>query len=108
MQWMSLNPMGFLGGSMSGGEILVILVAMLLLFGSKKMPSMARNLGKSLENFRRASRDVTNEIMTADLDEPATKRKQPPAIAADDSADENTPAVKTSEHAVGRNDTHRA
>lgn len=67
--------MAFIGGSISGGEILIILVVMLLLFGSKNLPKMARNLGRAMEEFRRASREVTDEIMRADLDkdEPAPK-----------------------------------
>jgi len=64
----------FIGGSMSGAEIMIILVALLLLFGSKNLPSIARNIGKSLETFRRTSREVTDEIMRADLD------KDPPPM----------------------------
>jgi len=48
----------FLGGA----EIIVVLVAVLLLFGSKKLPEVARGLGKGMNEFRRAADDIKNEI----------------------------------------------
>lgn len=65
---------GFLG-TPSGGEILLVLLVVLLLFGSKNLPRMARTLGKTLEEFRRASREVTDEIMHA-ADEPPEKPRK--------------------------------
>ena len=44
--------------------MLVLLVA-LLLFGSKNLPKVARTLGKTMEEFRRAARHVSNEILRA-------------------------------------------
>ena len=60
-------------GAPSGGEILLVLLVVLLLFGSKNLPKMARTLGRTLEEFRRAAREVSDEIMHAE-DEP----KEPP------------------------------
>ena len=109
MNSVALSTMAFLGGSMSGGEILLILVAMLLLFGSKKLPGMARNLGKSMEAFRRASREVTNEIMTSDLDEPVsqTSKKREASAVLDAGAGDSGPAIKTPEQSVGRDESSR-
>ena len=92
-------PMAFLGGSMSGGEIMLILLAMLLLFGSKKLPEMARNLGKAMESFRRASREVTDEIMRADLAETVSKKP------VDDAYEETAPEVKSTPQAVNRDES---
>ncbi len=50
----------------SGGELLLVLLVILLLFGSKNLPKMARTLGRTLEEFRRAAREVSDEIMQAD------------------------------------------
>jgi TatA/E family protein of Tat protein translocase len=58
-------PLAPLGGSFGVGEILLIFVVVLLLFGSKNLPSIARSLGKTLEESRRAARDVSNEIIHA-------------------------------------------
>lgn len=62
-------------GSPGGPEILLILLAVLLLFGAKRLPEIARSLGRSMEEFRRAARDVTDEIMHADLE---AQRPSPP------------------------------
>jgi len=50
---------------MSIGEITLILVAYLLLFGAKGIPSLAQGLGKAVYQFRNAAKDVQNEIMTS-------------------------------------------
>lgn len=44
--------------NLGGGEIFIILLIILLLFGSKKIPELARGLGKGIRYFK----DATNEI----------------------------------------------
>ena len=39
-------------------EIIIILVIVLLLFGGKKLPELAKGLGKGLREFKNASRDI--------------------------------------------------
>lgn len=51
-------------------ELILILLVALLLFGAKNLPKIARNLGKSMEEFRRAANDVKREIMQADAEPP--------------------------------------
>lgn len=46
-------------------ELLVILVIALIIFGPKKIPELARSLGKGINEFRRASREVEKEISEA-------------------------------------------
>jgi len=46
----------------SGQEIIIVLVVALLLFGSKKIPEIARGLGKGMREFRKATTDIKNEI----------------------------------------------
>lgn len=43
-------------------EMIVILFAVLLLFGGKKLPELARGLGKGIREFKDASDDVKREI----------------------------------------------
>jgi sec-independent protein translocase protein TatA len=45
-----------------GGEIVVVALAFLLLFGSKKIPEMARGLAKGLREFKKAADDIKREI----------------------------------------------
>ena len=102
--------MGFIGGSMSGGEIILILLALLLLFGSKNLPSIARNIGKSMETFRRASREVTDEIMRADIDDEKPSAKSKTSVKTVEKMEDVKDAeveVKPSSQAVQRDDSTR-
>ena len=47
---------------MSGSEIFIILLVVLLLFGANKLPEIARGLGKGYQEFRRATNDIRNEF----------------------------------------------
>lgn len=51
-------------------EIIGILLVLLLLFGAKKLPELARGLGKGINEFKRASRDVQDELQRAVEEEP--------------------------------------
>lgn len=55
-------------------ELILILVVALLVFGPNRLPELARSLGKGLAEFRRASSDLRDQLMT----EPP---KPPPAPA---------------------------
>ncbi|PID68726.1 MAG: twin-arginine translocase TatA/TatE family subunit [Flavobacteriales bacterium] len=46
----------------SGGEIFVILVIVLMLFGSDKIPGIARELGKGMRQLKDATNDIKREI----------------------------------------------
>lgn len=47
---------------MSGGEILLIFLAILVLFGADKMPGMARTIGKGMREFQKAADDIKSEL----------------------------------------------
>ena len=51
-------------------EVVLILVVILVLFGSKKIPEFARGLGQGIKEFKKASREVTDEIQNATVDTP--------------------------------------
>lgn len=48
--------------NMGSSEIMIILVVVLLLFGGKKLPELARGLGKGIRDFKDASEGVKREI----------------------------------------------
>jgi sec-independent protein translocase protein TatA len=57
------------------GEILLILVLALVIFGPKRLPEMGRSIGRSMREFRRATSDLRNEIETdLDVEEPPRRR----------------------------------
>ncbi|HZA27302.1 MAG TPA: twin-arginine translocase TatA/TatE family subunit [Actinomycetota bacterium] len=55
-------------------ELIIILVIVLLLFGAKKLPEMARSLGKSQKEFKKGMREGAEE---ADLEDPDRELKEP-------------------------------
>jgi TatA/E family protein of Tat protein translocase len=46
----------------SGGEILIVLLLVLLLFGPKKIPEIARAFGKGMNEIKKVQRDINSEI----------------------------------------------
>ena len=48
--------------NLGGGEIILILLLVLILFGAKKLPELAKGLGQGIKEFKKATRDVTDEI----------------------------------------------
>ena len=64
-------PLAFLVGVPGGGELLLIFVAVLLMFGPKKLPEIARNIGKAMEYLRQTSQEFRDQVMR--LDEETTK-----------------------------------
>lgn len=49
-------------GSIGSFELFIILLVALLLFGSKQLPQVARNLGKGLRDFQKATQSARDEI----------------------------------------------
>lgn len=49
-------------GNLGTGEIILILLIILIFFGAKKIPDLAQGLGKGVREFRKAMRDVQDEI----------------------------------------------
>ncbi len=49
-------------GGLGGTEILVILLVILLFFGAKKIPELARGIGQGINEFRKASDQIKKEI----------------------------------------------
>ncbi len=48
------------------GEIIVILAVVLLLFGAKRIPELARGLGRGVSSFRQGLNEVADEIDNAE------------------------------------------
>ncbi len=62
--------------SMPGGsELLLIFVIILILFGAKRIPEVAQNLGKGIREFKKSMREVQSEIDSADVSKPAISGK---------------------------------
>lgn len=66
------NVLGFIGG-LGGTEVMLILLAILLLFGAKKIPELARGLGKGIREFKDATKEIKNDIENSSKEDVHTK-----------------------------------
>ena len=67
-------------GSIGMPELIIILVIALIIFGPRKLPELGKSLGRSLNEFKKASTDVQNtleqEIKIEEQKDAPTKAKQ--------------------------------
>lgn len=61
-------------GPLGWSELLIILFIVLIIFGPRKLPEVAEAFGKSIQKFKKASREVTDEIHSATIDENKDKQ----------------------------------
>jgi sec-independent protein translocase protein TatA len=66
--------------NLGGGEIILVLALVLILFGAKKLPELAKGLGQGIKEFKKATKEVTDEVHNA-MEEPpsAPQRRLPPS-----------------------------
>jgi TatA/E family protein of Tat protein translocase len=76
-------------------ELIIILVIALIIFGPRKLPELGKSLGRSLNEFKRASADLQNtleqEIRLEEQKEQQTKPR-PDNTSAADTTDSGTVA----------------
>ena len=72
-------------------EMIMIFVVILLLFGAKKLPELARGIGKSMGEFKKARDEFEHEITRSET-EVRTKDTQPKV--AERPLDESAPVVR--------------
>lgn len=53
-------------GALGPTEIILIFLAILLLFGAKRIPEIARGLGKGIREFKDATNDIKRELTVSD------------------------------------------
>lgn len=79
---------------LGGWEIVLILAVVLILFGAKKLPELAKGLGQGIKEFKKAANDVTSEINRAADDDYSSRQVQyrPPekTIEASSSASQSS------------------
>ncbi len=61
------------------GEILLIMVFIVVFFGAKKIPEIAKGLGAGIREFRKAARDIQEEVQNnaKEIDQKETKQVPP-------------------------------
>ncbi len=63
-------------GNLGAGEIILILLVILILFGAKKIPELARGIGKGMSEFKKGLKDVENEIKNSDETKKTETKKE--------------------------------
>jgi sec-independent protein translocase protein TatA len=58
-------------GNLGTGEIIIIALIVLLLFGGKKIPELMRGIGKGVKNFKDGVKGIEEEIKLDDTDHKA-------------------------------------
>lgn len=56
-------------GSIGMPELIVIFLVVLLLFGSKRLPELARGLGKGIREFKKATSDLRDQLDVSDVEQ---------------------------------------
>ena len=69
---------------LNGWEIVLILAVVLVLFGAKKLPELAKGLGSGIKEFKKATRDVTDELNSAVNEEPPPPPRKLPPVATEE------------------------
>ncbi len=75
-----INPLAFIEG-IGGPELIMIMFIILLLFGSNRLPELAKGLGKSVREFKKATSGVEAEVRRAMEEEPPSPPKKPQPAA---------------------------
>ncbi|MDQ8184399.1 twin-arginine translocase TatA/TatE family subunit [Pelagicoccus sp. SDUM812002] len=67
--------LGFM--NMGWPEITIVIVIFILLFGAKKLPELARGVGKSIKEFKKATSNIEEEVRNAIEEEPKASAPKP-------------------------------
>jgi len=83
-------------GMLGGWEIVLILAVVLILFGAKRLPELAKGLGTGIREFKKATREVTDEISNAMDDTSPPPPPRLPASTTPPSPPESSPSTTPS------------
>ena len=89
-------------------ELMIIFLAVLLLFGGKKIPEIARGLGKGIREFKRAASDIQRELDLGRLDDNIAKKPKPdiPDISTDTAKQASTTSDAVTESKPDQPEVH--
>ena len=70
--------------NLGGGEIILILAIILILFGAKKLPELARGLGQGIKEFKKATQNASEGLREVLAESPSTAPRSfaPPTTAS--------------------------
>ena len=92
--------------NLGGPDLLVILLIILVLFGAKKLPELARGMGSAIKEFHKAKNEFTDELQSAGQTDVAKTQSEVQRPAATVPRIENTPPASSTGDA-SRSDASR-
>ena len=81
--------------NLAGPDLIVILLIILVLFGAKKLPELARGMGSAIKEFQKAKDEFTDELHTAGKTDAAAAQPDVRPPTATVPRIENAPATST-------------
>ena len=75
--------LAFLTGAPGYGEMIVLFLVILVFFGPKRLPRIAKMIGKTLNDLRESSQEFRDQIMNIDDSEPEHIESPPATISED-------------------------
>jgi sec-independent protein translocase protein TatA len=92
--------------NLGGPDLLVILVIVLLLFGAKKLPELARGLGQAVKEFSKAKDEFEREVTRPPAQEPVQRLEQRPVQPTPNTTVQDTHAQDANGHMQDANGDH--
>lgn len=80
--------------NMGGYEILLIILVILIFFGAKKIPELARGMGRGIREFKDATREITTELEDSVSDEKPKAKTTTASSSATSAPAEKTNSTK--------------
>lgn len=81
-------------GSIGATEIILVLLVLVLLFGARKLPELARGSGRALRIFKAETKGLVDDDDEADSDE-TTQKSLPPSTSQSPNGTESSDAPRT-------------
>lgn len=75
---MNLMTISMFFGNLGGGEIFLIALVVLLLFGGKKIPELMKGLGKGVKSFKDGMNEIEDQINAEPTKKPAAPAAEAP------------------------------
>lgn len=95
----------FLFLNMGGYEILLIILVILIFFGAKKIPELARGMGRGIREFKDATREITSELEdSVNNDKPATSKAKNNTTTANTNVNATAPTSTPNTAATTNNE----
>jgi sec-independent protein translocase protein TatA len=75
-----MNTLALGLGNLAGPDLLIILLIVFVLFGAKKLPDLARSMGQSMNEFRKAREDLDRDLQDAGTQQSRPRSSQGAAV----------------------------